>query len=70
MVLDTCALPYRGRPGHPARHRRVTTQGMDDGDMARERGPVRSRPYRKPADVSTIAAEVRALAERNPPYPG
>ncbi|MET8937178.1 serine hydroxymethyltransferase [Streptomyces rubiginosohelvolus] len=69
MVLDTCALPYGDARGIRLGTAAVTTQGMDDGDMARI-AALFGAAVREPGDVSPIAAEVRALAERNPPYPG
>ncbi|GGP53460.1 serine hydroxymethyltransferase [Streptomyces sindenensis] len=69
MVLDTCALPYGDARGIRLGAAAVTTQGMDDGDMARI-AALFGAAVRETGDVSPIAAEVRALAERNPPYPG
>ncbi|MEU5325977.1 serine hydroxymethyltransferase [Streptomyces parvus] len=69
MVLDTCALPYGDARGIRLGTAAVTTQGMDDGDMARI-AALFGAAVREPGDVSPIAADVRALAERNPPYPG
>ncbi|UIZ15450.1 serine hydroxymethyltransferase [Streptomyces sp. R527F] len=69
MVLDTCALPYGDARGIRLGTAAVTTQGMDDGDMARI-AALFGAAVREPGDVGPIAAEVRALAERNPPYPG
>ncbi|GGV98945.1 serine hydroxymethyltransferase [Streptomyces globisporus] len=69
MVLDTCALPYGGARGIRLGTAAVTTQGMDDRDMARI-AALFGAAVREPGDVGPIAAEVRALAERNPPYPG
>ncbi|CAO0831343.1 hypothetical protein SMICM17S_09278 [Streptomyces microflavus] len=47
----------------------VTTQGMEEGDMARI-AALFGAAVREPGDVSPIAAEVRELVLRNPPYPG
>ncbi|CAH9413467.1 serine hydroxymethyltransferase [Streptomyces globisporus] len=69
MVLDTCALPYGDARGIRLGTAAVTTQGMDDRDMARI-AALFGAAVREPGDVGPIAAEVRALAERNPPYPG
>lgn len=69
MVLDTCALPYGEARGIRLGTAAVTTQGMDEGDMARI-AALFGAAVREPGDVSPIAAEVRELALRNPPYPG
>ncbi|MFH8398207.1 serine hydroxymethyltransferase [Streptomyces anulatus] len=69
VVLDTCALPYGDARGIRLGTAAVTTQGMDDGDMARI-AALFGAAVREPRDVSPIAAEVRELAARNPPYPG
>lgn len=69
VVLDTCALPYGDGRGIRLGTAAVTTQGMDDGDMARI-AALFGAAVREPGDVSPIAAEVRELAARNPPYPG
>ncbi|UPT44708.1 serine hydroxymethyltransferase [Streptomyces sp. WAC00303] len=69
VVLDTCALPYGDARGIRLGTAAVTTQGMDDGDMARI-AALFGAAVREPGDVSPIAAEVRELATRNPPYPG
>ncbi|MFI7089389.1 serine hydroxymethyltransferase [Streptomyces anulatus] len=69
VVLDTCALPYGDARGIRLGTAAVTTQGMDDGDMARI-AALFGAAVREPGDVSPIAAEVSELAARNPPYPG
>lgn len=69
MVLDTCALPYGEARGIRLGTAAVTTQGMDEGDMARI-AALFGAAVREPGDVSPIAVEVRELALRNPPYPG
>lgn len=69
VVLDTCALPYGGARGIRLGTAAVTTQGMDDGDMARI-AALFGAAVREPGDVSPIAVEVRELVARNPPYPG
>lgn len=69
MVLDTCALPYGDARGIRLGTAAVTTQGMDDGDMARI-AALFGAAVRARGEAGPIAAEVRALAERNPPYPG
>ncbi|MEW1610888.1 MULTISPECIES: serine hydroxymethyltransferase [unclassified Streptomyces] len=68
MVLDTCALPYGEARGIRLGSAAVTTQGMDERDMARI-AALFGAAVREPGDVSPIAAEVRELAARNPPYP-
>ncbi|MEU0980496.1 serine hydroxymethyltransferase [Streptomyces griseus] len=68
-VLDTCALPYGDARGIRLGTAAVTTQGMDDGDMARI-AALFGAAVREPGDVSPVAAEVRELAARHPPYPG
>ncbi|SCE07227.1 serine hydroxymethyltransferase [Streptomyces sp. OspMP-M43] len=69
VVLDTCALPYGDARGIRLGTAAVTTQGMDDGDMARI-AALFGAAVREPGDVSPVAAEVRELAARHPPYPG
>ncbi|NUV84157.1 MULTISPECIES: serine hydroxymethyltransferase [Streptomyces] len=69
MVLDTCALPYGEARGIRLGTAAVTTQGMDEGDMARI-AALFGAAVREPGEVGTVAAEVRELALRNPPYPG
>lgn len=69
VVLDTCALPYGDARGIRLGTAAVTTQGMDDGDMARI-AALFGAAVREPGDVSPIATEVRELVARNPPYPG
>ncbi|MCR8941561.1 serine hydroxymethyltransferase [Streptomyces sp. OUCMDZ-4982] len=69
MVLDTCALPYGEARGIRLGTAAVTTQGMDEGDMARI-AALFGAAVREPGEVDTVAAEVRGLALRNPPYPG
>ncbi|MFJ7409397.1 serine hydroxymethyltransferase [Streptomyces sp. NPDC098077] len=69
VVLDTCALPYGDARGIRLGTAAVTTQGMDDGDMARI-AALFGAAVREPGDVSPIAAEVRELVARHPPYSG
>lgn len=69
VVLDTCALPYGDARGIRLGTAAVTTQGMDDGDMARI-AALFGAAVREPGDVSPIAADVRELVARHPPYPG
>ncbi|WP_145500169.1 serine hydroxymethyltransferase [Streptomyces sp. CFMR 7] len=69
MVLDTCALPYGEARGIRLGTAAITTQGMDEGDMARI-AALFGAAVREPGEVDTVAAEVRELALRNPPYPG
>ncbi|MEU2674154.1 serine hydroxymethyltransferase [Streptomyces sp. NPDC007164] len=66
VVLDTCALPYGDARGIRLGTAAVTTQGMDDADMARL-AVLFGTAVRAGGDVR---AEVRELAERYPPYPG
>ncbi|MEE1748042.1 MULTISPECIES: serine hydroxymethyltransferase [unclassified Streptomyces] len=65
LVLDTCALPYGEARGIRLGTAAVTTQGMDDADMARL-AVLFGTAVREEDD---IRAEVRELAERHPPYP-
>ncbi|PWS43797.1 serine hydroxymethyltransferase [Streptomyces sp. ZEA17I] len=69
MVLDTCALPYGEARGIRLGTAAVTTQGMDEGDMARI-AALFGAAVREPGEADRVAAEVRELALRNPPYPG
>lgn len=69
MVLDTCALPYGEARGIRLGTAAVTTQGMDEGDMARI-AALFGAAVREPGEAETVAAEVGELALRNPPYPG
>ncbi|NGO86845.1 serine hydroxymethyltransferase [Streptomyces sp. 196(2019)] len=69
MVLDTCALPYGEARGIRLGTAAVTTQGMDEGDMARI-AALFGAAVREPGEAGRVAAEVRELALRNPPYPG
>ncbi|HWU06306.1 MAG TPA: serine hydroxymethyltransferase [Streptomyces sp.] len=69
MVLDTCALPYGDARGIRLGTAAVTTQGMDEDDMARI-AALFGAAVREERDPAVLRAEVRALAERNPPYPG
>ncbi|MFD7749622.1 serine hydroxymethyltransferase [Streptomyces sp. NPDC059698] len=69
VVLDTCALPYGEGRGVRLGTAAVTTQGMDEGDMARI-AALFGAAVRRSGDAETIAAEVRELAARHPPYPG
>ncbi|MGW4270223.1 serine hydroxymethyltransferase [Streptomyces californicus] len=68
LVLDTCALPYGEGRGIRLGTAAVTTQGMDDGDMARI-AALAGAAVRRSGDPRAIAAEVRELAARHPPYP-
>lgn len=69
MVLDTCALPYGDARGLRLGTAAVTTQGMDEDDMARI-AELFGAAVREEGDPGALRAEVRGLAERNPPYPG
>ncbi|MFD7864723.1 serine hydroxymethyltransferase [Streptomyces sp. NPDC059783] len=66
MVLDTCALPYGNARGIRLGTAALTTQGMDDADMARLAVLIGSA-VRGEGDAG---AEVREMAEAHPPYPG
>jgi glycine hydroxymethyltransferase len=69
MVLDTCALPYGDARGIRLGTAAVTTQGMDEDDMVRI-AELFGAAVRDEGDTHRLRAEVRALAERHPPYPG
>uniref|UniRef100_A0AAU3GWH4 Serine hydroxymethyltransferase n=1 Tax=Streptomyces sp. NBC_01401 TaxID=2903854 RepID=A0AAU3GWH4_9ACTN len=69
MVLDTCALPYGDARGIRLGTAAVTTQGMDEDDMARI-AELFGAAVREDDDPAPLRAEVRGLAESHPPYPG
>ncbi|MFJ8887153.1 serine hydroxymethyltransferase [Streptomyces sp. NPDC102402] len=69
MVVDTCALPYGDARGIRLGTAAVTTQGMDEDDMARI-ASLFGAAVRDEGDPGSLRAEVRGLVERNPPYPG
>ncbi|MFE9723065.1 serine hydroxymethyltransferase [Streptomyces sp. NPDC005794] len=69
MVLDTCALPYGDARGIRLGTAAVTTQGMDEDDMVRI-AALFGAAVREERDPGLLRADVRGLAERNPPYPG
>ncbi|MEU1123543.1 serine hydroxymethyltransferase [Streptomyces sp. NPDC005899] len=69
IVLDTCALPHGDGRGLRLGTAAVTTQGMDDADMARI-AVLFGAAVREEGDAGRLRAGVRELAERNPPYPG
>ncbi|WP_326699831.1 serine hydroxymethyltransferase [Streptomyces sp. NBC_01754] len=69
MVLDTCALPHGDTRGLRLGTAAVTTQGMDEADMARI-AALFGAAVREGDEAGRLRAEVRELAERNPPYPG
>ncbi|MEI7034679.1 serine hydroxymethyltransferase [Streptomyces pratensis] len=69
IVLDTCALPHADSRGIRLGTAAVTTQGMDDGDMATI-AALFGAAVRGPGDPAAVAAEVRELALRHPPRPG
>ncbi|WP_328905904.1 serine hydroxymethyltransferase [Streptomyces sp. NBC_00234] len=69
MVLDTCALPYGDARGIRLGTAAVTTQGMDEADMARI-AVLFGAAVRETGDADRLLAEVRELTDRNPPYPG
>ncbi|MDQ0793975.1 serine hydroxymethyltransferase [Streptomyces sp. B1I3] len=68
VVLDTCALPHGDGRGIRLGTAAVTTQGMDDADMAQIAALI-GAAVREEDDAGRLRAEVRGLAERNPPYP-
>ncbi|MFJ3143034.1 serine hydroxymethyltransferase [Streptomyces halstedii] len=69
MVLDTCALPYGDARGLRLGTAALTTQGMDEADVARV-AVLFGAAVRERGDAGRLRAEVRELVERNPPYPG
>ncbi|MFD3654055.1 serine hydroxymethyltransferase [Streptomyces sp. 24-1644] len=69
MVLDTCALPYGDARGIRLGTAAVTTQGMDEADMARI-AVLFGAAVRETGDAGHLLADVRELTVRNPPYPG
>ncbi|MFE3515519.1 serine hydroxymethyltransferase [Streptomyces sp. NPDC059166] len=69
VVLDTCALPYGDARGLRLGTAAVTTQGMDEDDMARIASLI-GAAVREDGDPGRLRAEVRETARRNPPYPG
>ncbi|MEU8673355.1 serine hydroxymethyltransferase [Streptomyces sp. NPDC048560] len=69
MVLDTCALPYGDARGIRLGTAAVTTQGMDEADMARI-AVLFGAAVREAGDPGRLLADVRELTVRNPPYPG
>ncbi|MER5496280.1 MULTISPECIES: serine hydroxymethyltransferase [unclassified Streptomyces] len=66
VVLDTCALPYGDARGIRLGTAAVTTQGMDETDMARL-AVLLGTAVRQEGDVRD---EVRELVGGHPPYPG
>ncbi|MGF1339176.1 serine hydroxymethyltransferase [Streptomyces flavovirens] len=69
MVLDTCALPHGDARGLRLGTAAVTTQGMDEADMARI-AALFGAAVREGDDAGRLRAEVGELTGRNPPYPG
>ncbi|HEY9437839.1 MAG TPA: serine hydroxymethyltransferase [Streptomyces sp.] len=69
MVLDTCALPYGDARGIRVGTAAVTSQGMDDADMVRI-AALFGAAVREEGAPARLRAQVRELAEGNPPYPG
>ncbi|SCD90078.1 serine hydroxymethyltransferase [Streptomyces sp. BpilaLS-43] len=69
MVLDTCALPHGDTRGLRLGTAAVTTQGMDEADMARI-AALFGAAVREGDDAGRLRAEVGELTGRNPPYPG
>ncbi|WP_156726123.1 serine hydroxymethyltransferase [Streptomyces apocyni] len=72
LVVDVCALPHGDARGLRLGTAAVTTQGMREAEMARIAVLV-SAALREDGDqaegVRKVRDEVRALAERFPPYP-
>lgn len=69
MVLDTCALPHGDARGIRLGTAAVTTQGMDEADMARI-AALFGAAVRETGDAGRLLADVRELTANNPPYPG
>jgi glycine hydroxymethyltransferase len=68
LVLDCCALPHGDARGLRLGTAAVTTQGMDEDDMTRI-AALFGAAVREEREPGPLRAEVRGLAERNPPYP-
>ncbi|MFF2366246.1 MULTISPECIES: serine hydroxymethyltransferase [unclassified Streptomyces] len=68
MVLDTCALPHGDARGLRLGTAALTTQGMDEPEMARV-AALFAGVLRDEIDSRTAREEVRELTGRFPPYP-
>ncbi|MEU3220810.1 serine hydroxymethyltransferase [Streptomyces sp. NPDC006971] len=68
LVLDVCALPYGDARGIRLGTAAVTSQGMDDADMARL-AALFGAAVREEGAAADVRAEVRELARAHPPYP-
>ncbi|MFE2300413.1 serine hydroxymethyltransferase [Streptomyces sp. NPDC059445] len=68
MVLDTCALPHGDARGLRLGTAALTTQGMDEPEMARV-AALFAGVLRDEVDSRTAREEVRELTGRFPPYP-
>lgn len=68
MVLDTCALPHGDARGMRLGTAALTTQGMDEPEMARV-AALFAGVLRDEIDSRTAREEVRELTGRFPPYP-
>ncbi|MER7724173.1 serine hydroxymethyltransferase [Streptomyces sp. NPDC096323] len=68
LVLDTCALPYGDARGIRLGTAAVTTQGLDESDMARL-AALFGAAVREEGE-GDVLAEVREMAAKHPPYPG
>ncbi|MFF5894662.1 serine hydroxymethyltransferase [Streptomyces argenteolus] len=68
LVVDTCALPYGDERGIRLGTAAVTTQGMDEDDMARI-AELFGAAVRDEGGTGTVLAQVRELASRNPVRP-
>ncbi|WP_335935632.1 serine hydroxymethyltransferase [Streptomyces sp. PTD5-9] len=68
LVLDTCALPHGDARGIRFGTAAVTTQGLDDADMARL-AVLFGAAVREEDGAREVRAEVRELARAHPPYP-
>ncbi|MFF3890711.1 serine hydroxymethyltransferase [Streptomyces sp. NPDC001914] len=68
MVLDTCALPHGDARGLRLGTAALTTQGMDEPEMARV-AALFAGVLRDEIDSRSAREEVRELTGRFPPYP-
>ncbi|MEU4168379.1 serine hydroxymethyltransferase [Streptomyces sp. NPDC026665] len=68
MVLDTCALPHGDARGLRLGTAALTTQGMDEPEMARV-AALFAGVLREEIDSRSAREEVRELTGRFPPYP-
>ncbi|MFF9345942.1 serine hydroxymethyltransferase [Streptomyces sp. NPDC014734] len=69
LVLDACVLPYGSGRGIRFGTAAVTTQGLDEADMARL-AVLFGAAVRGKGEEGAVRAEVRELARAHPPYPG